>query len=197
MLVLRFIESMTYEQIAGIVGCQLGTVRSASITPSGQCAALSKGPSEMTEKDLRKALLGLDAAAIASGADARQITQRVLKRDRRRVRILAALTIFLWVMAALGIVLVLGALLYVHPAMLEPIRAGTTPADRERFEHVRLMMLEKTTAVAAISVAVLALAALGTVLLVFVAHTATIRRVNATLVDISEQLKQLRQNGSA
>ena len=151
----------------------------------------------MTEKDLRKALLGLDAAAIASGADARQITQRVLKRDRRRVRILAALTIFLWVMAALGIVLVLGALLYVHPAMLEPIRDGTTPADRERFEHVRLMMLEKTTAVAAISVAVLALAALGTVLLVFVAHTATIRRVNATLVDISEQLKQLRQHGSA
>jgi RNA polymerase sigma-70 factor (ECF subfamily) len=27
-LLLRFIESMTYEQIAGIVGCQLGTVRS-------------------------------------------------------------------------------------------------------------------------------------------------------------------------
>src|SRR5262249_46181560 len=27
-LVLRFIESMTYEQIAGVVGCQLGTVRS-------------------------------------------------------------------------------------------------------------------------------------------------------------------------
>jgi RNA polymerase sigma-70 factor (ECF subfamily) len=27
-LVLRFIEDMTYEQIAGIVGCQLGTVRS-------------------------------------------------------------------------------------------------------------------------------------------------------------------------
>ena len=27
-LVLRFIEGMTYEQIAGIVGCQLGTVRS-------------------------------------------------------------------------------------------------------------------------------------------------------------------------
>jgi RNA polymerase sigma-70 factor (ECF subfamily) len=27
-LVLRFIEGMTYEQIAGVVGCQLGTVRS-------------------------------------------------------------------------------------------------------------------------------------------------------------------------
>jgi RNA polymerase sigma-70 factor (ECF subfamily) len=27
-LVLRFLEDMTYEQIAGVVGCQLGTVRS-------------------------------------------------------------------------------------------------------------------------------------------------------------------------
>jgi hypothetical protein len=41
------------------------------------------------------------------------------------------------------------------------------------------MMIEKTTAVVAISVAVLALAALGTVFLVFAAHAATIRRVNA------------------
>jgi hypothetical protein len=147
----------------------------------------------MTEKDLRKALLGLDAAAIASVPDARQITRKVLERDRRRVRLLAALTIGLWVTAALGIVLVLCALLYVHPAMLRPIRAGATAADRERFEHVRLMMLEKTTAVVAISVAVLALAALGTVMLVFVAHSATIRRVNATLVEISQQLKQFRQ----
>ena len=46
-----------------------GSARSAlaSITPSGPSAALSKGASEMTEKDLRKALLGLDAAAIAPG----------------------------------------------------------------------------------------------------------------------------------
>jgi hypothetical protein len=135
----------------------------------------------------------LDAAASASGADAQQITRRVLERDRRRVRILAAITILLWVLAALGIVLVLGALLFVHPAMLEPIREGVTAADRERFEHVRLMMLEKTTAVAAISVAILALAALGTVFLVFVAHAATIRRVNSTLIEISEQLKQLKK----
>jgi len=149
----------------------------------------------MTEKDLRKALLGLDATAIASVPDAQQITRRVLERDRRRVRLLAALTIFLWVTAALGIVLVLGALLVVHPAMLQTTRGGATAAERERFEHVRLMMLEKATAVVAISVAVLALAALGTVFLVFAAHTATIRRVNATLVEISEQLKQMRQTG--
>jgi hypothetical protein len=118
----------------------------------------------------------------------------VLDRNRRRVRLLAALTVFLWVTAALGIVLVLCALLFVHPAWLHTIPREASPADRERFEHVRLMMLEKSTAVVAISVAVLALAALGTVLLVFAAHDATISRVNATLVEISEQLKkQLRQ----
>jgi hypothetical protein len=150
----------------------------------------------MTEKDLRRALLGLDAAAIASAPDAQQITRRVLARDRRRVRLLAALTIFLWVTAALGIVLVLCALLFVHPAMLQTIPRGASAGDRERFEHARLMMLEKSTAVVAISVAVLSLAALGTVLLIFAAHAATIRRVNATLVEITEQLKQLRQADS-
>jgi hypothetical protein len=147
----------------------------------------------MTEKDLRKALLGLDAAALAGAPDTQQITRRVLARDRRRVRLLAALTVLLWIAAALGIVLVLGALLFVHPAWLHTIPREASPADRERFEHVRLSMLEKSTVVVAVSIAVLALAALGTVLLVFAAHAATIRRVNATLVEISEQLKQLGQ----
>jgi hypothetical protein len=57
------------------------------------------------------------------------------------------------------------------------------------------MVMEKTTAVVAISVAVLALAALGTVFLVFASRAATIRQVNATLVEISEQLKRLQQGG--
>jgi hypothetical protein len=148
----------------------------------------------MTEKDLRKALLGLDvdATAIGLAPEAQQITRQVLVRDRRRVRLLAGVTVFLWVTAALAIVVVLGALLHVHPKMLQTIPREASSADRERFEQVRLMMLEKSTAVVAISVAVLALAALGTVLLLFAAHAATIRRVNATLVEISEQLKRLR-----
>jgi hypothetical protein len=143
----------------------------------------------MTERDLRKALLGLDAAAIASAPDAHAITERVLGRDRRRVRWLAGLTIFLWVTAAVGIGLVLAALLVVHPIWLHRIH-DEGPNAAQRFEHARVMMLEKVTAVAAISVAVLALAALGTVFLVFAAHAATIRRVNASLVEISEQLKR-------
>jgi len=75
---------------------------------------------------------------------------------------------------------------------MQTVPVGADGSDRARFEHVRLMMLEKTTAVVAISVAVLALAALATVFLIFAGHAATIRRVNATLVEISERLKQLK-----
>jgi hypothetical protein len=146
----------------------------------------------MTEKDLRKALLELDAAALTSVPNARQIAVRVLRRDRRRVQLLAALTILIWMTAALGIGLGLGALLIVHPAMRWTVPNGTSAADRERFEHVRLMVIEKTTVVVAISVAILALAALATVLLIFAAHIATVRRVNATLMEISEELKRAR-----
>jgi hypothetical protein len=46
------------------------------------------------------------------------------------------------------------------------------------------------------SVAVLALAALGTVLLIFASRRATLRQVNASLMVIGEQLKQLRQTNN-
>lgn len=150
----------------------------------------------MTEKELRKALLGVDAEAIAAVPDAHEITRRVLQRDRRRVRILAGLTIFLWSTAALGIVLVLLAHLVVHPHWLRNIQHADTAVERAHFERIRTMMLEKTTAVVVISVAVLTLAALGTVFLVFASHAATIRQVNATLVEISAQLRQLKQSDS-
>jgi hypothetical protein len=153
----------------------------------------------MTEKELRKALLGLDSARLIAVPGAREITRKVLERDRRRVRRLAILTIALWVTAAAGILLVLYALLALHPAKLQPMRdderGRVTGAERERIEQMRWMVIEKTTAVVAISVATLALAALGTVFLVFAARAATIRQVNATLVEISEQLKQLQQAG--
>src|SRR5262249_39984768 len=123
----------------------------------------------------------------------------VLERDRRRVRLLAGLTLLLWAMAAAGIALGLYALLALHPAPPPSIRDGerdpVTATERDRIEQMRGPAIEKTTAVVAISVAVLALAALGTVALVFAARAATIRQVNAALVEISEQLKRLQQPG--
>ena len=153
----------------------------------------------MTEKELQRALLGLDSARLATAPDAREITRKVLERDRRRVRLLTVLTIALWVTAAAGIVLGLYALLAFHPAKPSSTRddekGRVTATERDGIDQVRGMVMEKTTAVVAISVAVLALAALGTVFLVFASRAATIRQVNATLLEISEQLKLLKQAG--
>ena len=93
----------------------------------------------MSEKELGKALLNLDALALAGVPDARQQTWLVLERDRRRVRRLTALTVLVWVLAML-----------------------------------------------------LALAAICTVRLVFASRRATLRQLNASLLEVAEQLKRLR-----
>jgi hypothetical protein len=153
----------------------------------------------MTEKELREALLALDSARFNTVPDAHQLTRKIVERDRRRVRLLAVLTIVLWAIAALGIGVVLYALLALHPDQRKLVRdverGRVTPAERERIEELHWAVIEKTTAVVAISVAVLTLAALGTVFLVLASRGATIRQVNATLLEISEQLKLLKQAG--
>jgi hypothetical protein len=156
----------------------------------------------MTEKELRKALLGLDSTRLAAGQDAREIARKILDRDARWVRLLAGLTIGLWTIALSGILLVLlvlYALLALYPEQrslrLDIERGRVTAAERERIEQVHWAVIEKTTAAVAISVAVLALAAFGTVFLVFASRGATIRQVNAALLDISEQLKLQKQAG--
>src|SRR5262245_19221520 len=57
----------------------------------------------MTERELGRALLTLDVAPPAA-PDARQVTQQVLQRDRRRIRLLAGLATLFWILTAAGIV---------------------------------------------------------------------------------------------
>jgi hypothetical protein len=155
----------------------------------------------MTEKELRDALLGLDSTQVAFVPDAHMLTRKILERGERRVRILASLTVVLWAIAALGIFAALYALLALLPEQRrlarDVERGRVTSAEREHIEQVHWAVVEKATAVVAISVAVIALAALGTVFLVFASRGATICRVNAALLEISEQLRQLKQPGPA
>lgn len=140
----------------------------------------------MKEKELAKALLSLDAQAIPAANDARAIAQAVLRRDRSRVRMLAGTSIALWILGALGLTIVLAAVLVVHPA-----RQAELPDDPALREHVRLVMLEHATVVALISIGVLALAALALTLLVLASHQAALRRMSASLLDIAASLKSL------
>jgi uncharacterized membrane protein YbhN (UPF0104 family) len=163
----------------------------------------------MNEKELGKALLKLDATQLSGTPDARQLTWRILERDRRRVQLLSGLTIAVWLFAAIVILLVLVGSGYMFPARearLEVERAlakeqearqalegkpgKVTTAHREPVDEGFRAALHKATLAA---IAVLTLAALCTVFLLFASRRATLRQFNASLVEISEQLKELRQ----
>jgi hypothetical protein len=179
----------------------------------------------MNEKELGRALLNLDAAD-RPPADSRALTDRVLNRDRRRVRIWTWLTVGTWLVAA-GLVLfllVVFGLIFPAQAKLRddtgqnrwtpgpsapappsaPIpgnakgQARLTPAQREQMQNDLEIAFKMSSVVITVTVGALALAGLFTLGLLLATRRATLRQVNANLAEITEQLKQLRQGrGSA
>ncbi len=198
-LVLRFLEEMTYEDIAKVVGCQLGTVRSRiHYAKRALRRALEKETRIMSEKDLGKALLNLDAGTLGSVPDTRQQTWSILAHDRRRVRFLTTLTVCVWLLST---ILVFGGLIgfgIIMPEQAKLMRElqerNFTPAERDEAQRYLLVGFQKGTLMIAFSVAVLSVTAVFTVLLIVASRRATLRHVNASLVEISEQLKGLRGN---
>jgi len=154
----------------------------------------------MSEKDLGKALLQLDAATLASIPDARQQTWNILARDRGRVRLLTVLTVCVWLLAALlilGGLVGFGMIIPKQVKLMQDLEEGKlTPAERDSIQRTVLVGFQKGTLMIAFSVAVMSLTAVFTLLLIFASRRATLRQVNASLVEISEQLKQLRPTGN-
>ena len=150
----------------------------------------------MSEKELGKALLNLDALALAGVPDARQQTWQVLERDRRRVRRLTGLTVAVWVLAmllALGVLVAYGFLFPQYALLVHGVEQGKlTQAQGQEMLRTYLTGLQKNLLIQALSVAALALAAICTVRLVFASRRATLRQLNASLIEIAEQLKKLR-----
>jgi hypothetical protein len=153
----------------------------------------------MSEKELSEALLKLDALDLAAVPDMQQQTWRVLERDRRRIRWLTGLTIMLWLIAV-GAVLFLHSIyfLYIVPHEQMLMReAGKPDGKFERASAAHTWAPSIGTAMITGSIALLALSVLCTVVLVLTSRRATLRQVNASLIEISEQLRQLRQAPSA
>jgi hypothetical protein len=155
----------------------------------------------MSERDLRRSLLNLDAAGLSEVPDVRQQTWSIIERDRRRVRSLTALTLGIWLLATALIWIVLFQFGLLFPQMaklrMDVERGAVTEAQREKLMDILLLGFEKGTLVIAFSVAVLGLAALCSVLLSLASRRATLRQINASLVEISAQLKGLQPGGRA
>lgn len=153
----------------------------------------------MGEKDLGRSLLKLDATGLSGVPDARQQTWTILERDRRRVRFLTGLTLGVWGLSAalIWLVLVKFGLLFPEMAKLrmDAERGLLTAAQQAQMKDALLLGFQKGTLVIAFSVAVLGLAALCSVLLNLASRRATLRQINASLVEISSQLKGLQPGG--
>ena len=151
----------------------------------------------MNEKDLGKALLRLDATQLAGVPDIRQETWKVLERDRRRVRLLTVLTVLTWLLAAALVMMGLVGYGFTFPEqalLIKNIEAGKlTPAERDQAQRLVLVAFQKGTLLIALSVGIMAVAALATVLLILASRRAMLRHINAGLVEIGEQLRHLRQ----
>jgi hypothetical protein len=150
----------------------------------------------VSEKELRDALLRLDALDLAGSPDPRRQVWGVLEGDRRRVRRLTVLTVCCWLLAG---ALVLGGLVsygFTFPRqaklMTEMASGKLEPQEREVAQTFILMSFQKGTLLIAFSVALMAAAALCTVFLIHASRGATLRQINSSLIEIGEQLKRLR-----
>ena len=153
----------------------------------------------MSEKELGQALLNLDAQRLAGVGDTREQTWKILESDRNRVWWWTAITFALWGTAIFMVVLmmVLYALVFPLQAKLhqdeELARIGiNTPELREAAQFKGQIMFQMVTLGVTMSVGVTCLAVLASVLLSRASRKATLRQINASLLEISQQLKELK-----
>lgn len=173
----------------------------------------------MTEQELILALRELIAKASADLPDSRLMAREISRSDQQRIRLMAGLSIFFWLLAAAGLVLLCiglnNFLMYVRLADINqriaidiqkrasdkeqhnpkaPSSDSIARAlDRDLRERVHgTQLLHKSIWFVAGSVGALFLAALCTVLLVIASRRATLRQINLSLMELSEQVRQLR-----
>jgi len=149
----------------------------------------------MGEKELGRALLQLDSDQLAGHPNVRQQTWKILERDRRRVWWLTAVTITLWA-AAIGMVFLMliafGLVFPLQAKLRDPAQVARLPPEMQKDAQFAAEVYFKMTVVGVtVSVGILAMAALATILLVLASRRATLRQINASLLEISQQLKEL------
>ena len=148
----------------------------------------------MTEQDLGASLLQAGTAEQPTPLDGRNQTAQFLQRDRRRIRTMGAAILLLWLLGVSGVVFVLYELSVYLPEYLAfgAEKEGTISIERRQNITERYLAGSQIGfVVISCSVAVLALAALGTFLLVLDTRRATLRQINASLTLISQRLERL------
>lgn len=151
----------------------------------------------MLDKDVGDALLRLDLSP-QSNAPTTQI-DRIIDADRQRVKRWTRISIALWILAALGalVIFVLGGLTFpVIAKLLAEKGEGTLEQpDTPFLALAKLMAICMVIGTA--SFVTLVAAGLATVFLLVRSRSATLRQINANLLQISEHLKRSPPSGPA
>jgi ABC-type Fe3+ transport system permease subunit len=151
----------------------------------------------MLDKDVGDELLKLNLTP-PSEAPTLQI-ERILEADQRRVRRWTRVSIALWVLAACGalVIFVMGGLAF--PAIAKVLaERGEGSIDNGDTPIAMLgKLLAMTMVMGTASFITLVAAGLATVVLLARSRSATLRQINANLLQISEQLKRGAADGGA
>jgi ABC-type Fe3+ transport system permease subunit len=143
----------------------------------------------MSDEELRKALLRGE-----SPIDVQALTERVLRRDRRRIWILAIACVVAWMLVVMlpwSTTLPMLAKVVEHRTAMDNQSACATRDAREQSTRLLQVVKQGTIATFIGSIASMFLAAICTVALIIASRRATLRQVNARLAEISSQLKLL------
>ena len=157
----------------------------------------------MTQNDFNSAFARQMSSDVPPAQyDPRSIAHAILRQQKWQTRIFAGLSIFFWLIATGGMLLLVyglnrfiifvrtGSGLPWNPVSAAPTTGPLSQAQRDMFWGTEL--IHHTLPYIAGSVVALMLAALFTVLLVFSSRRATLMRINLSLMQISEELKQMR-----
>jgi hypothetical protein len=150
----------------------------------------------MSEKELGQALLNLDARTLAGVGDTREQTWKILERDRRRVWWLTALTVTLWAAAILMVLWMLVGMALLMPMEAHLIQDARefqrlSPEQRAEAQIKARIMFQMITVGITCSVGLSCLAILASIILGAASRRATLRQINANLLEISRQLKEI------
>jgi hypothetical protein len=171
------------------------------------------------KKALMDALLAIDSRMPTSSAEGREVARQVLRRDRRRVRILTAMTVGFFLLTVIGIcgsvywysikivpqivryqrdIAECRSQLYkLEPQLTKPYPSASVAmtalvAAREGQELYVLQVVNLCGIIALF--AVMLAAAFCTVLLIMATRRATLRQIQASLLVLSEQFEMLQQS---
>ena len=149
----------------------------------------------MNENEIGTGLARL--GALRGADDERHLARKVLQRDRRRVGLLTGLAILFWAIAAAGVFFVVYvAIFHLYPKQQQLMRdhaAGNLPAERLiEIQALHFRTVEICTLVVSAAFIAATLAAICTLLLILVSRRATLKQIDANLIEIFEQLQRQR-----